>query len=309
MSKFLLAIQRRFPHEGVRAAFASMRDELLQWAHDYIPKAPSGGVEAAAIDFFTEIVDMFIELVRLAEQNTLDRIVNRSMAALEACRRGILSFQYRIGDAEGAEEADEIIGQRFRAVEAKLRSARQDFDIYDIVYATAAEARDALSHAKEAAGITGGTELAKHYSAHAAVERWWNIGWTVLLVTLVGVSVGLAWFLVKATSNTSFSSQEVGRLALAVPLLLLAAYASRQARFHRDAAARSALVAVQLRTIIAFGDALDSAGREAMFRDFGVSLFGASMDRIGSVDPPFGLGSEIVEGLKTLANRTDAKDK
>ncbi|MFI5911568.1 hypothetical protein [Dactylosporangium sp. NPDC051541] len=312
LERLAAVIQRRFGGEPA----AELMLEALETLKANIAYAYGNRHNAGV----ASLIDRCINELRDAEFIPLAALADGVERLVSTVRDGGLQrrrfFTDNFGGTPGDDPAEQPEAEKFVAalwsLSRRLTDARQKLE-YEEVTGTVQEAREAVasaqeaastareaaSHAQVAAGMTGGTTLASHYERHAAAERWWNIGWSVLLIALVGATVALAWFLVRGSSVDALSSREVGRLSLAVPLLLLAAYASRQARFHRDSASKSALIAVQLRTILAFGDALDQGRRSEIPFAFGVSLFSESGRPISS-EPAFGLGSEVIEGLKAL---------
>ena len=161
-----------------------------------------------------------------------------------------------------------------------------------------------------------GSELGRHYSDYADSEKRRYLTWTAGLAIAVSVSIALAWFIVSRTPEQPFSANEIGKLALSVPLLAFAAYAGRQATYHRNNETAARQFAVQLRTVKAFTEALDDDGKKEVVLAFGQKLFGLNpsnpeLDTQADSAPPsgvsFGAVSELAEVLKKMAQAASGK--
>lgn len=232
----------------------------------------------------------------LQQQGNVEQVLRGAAALGRSLTNALYQFAQYAETSSGVADVASVV-----RLEVEPLIKRLEIQIED---ALRSEAGSIIRHAREAAGISASTELWKAYSGHATSEGWRSAGWTAGLFALVGSAVFLASFIISRNPVVPFSAQEVSRLALVVPVLLLAAYASRQARFHRDSASRARWIAVQLRTVLAFSDALDTEDKKAIMKSLGMSIFGASPGLTpGSAETTFGLGGEVIEALRAVAAR------
>ncbi|QSE38894.1 hypothetical protein JXX30_15870 [Rhodococcus erythropolis] len=145
------------------------------------------------------------------------------------------------------------------------------------------EAEQARDNALRASGDTGTIELSSHFSALATTEDNSAGNWTKFaLAALVAAFItGLVVLLLAADRGWP---SILSHLALALPILAIAAYAARVASHHRDSALWAKSTAVQLKTVRAYADsfATDQA-REQILLTLGTRAFSA---------PDFGIGGK-----------------
>lgn len=134
------------------------------------------------------------------------------------------------------------------------------------------QAEESAERARAAAGDTATHELAAEYIAVVAAEdraanwyRWGTIG------LLVVSAVESAYFALGFEDLET--SQIVARLAIAVPLLALAAYLGRESAQHRQLARAYRSTAVQLKTVGAYADMLGDEGEQELLLLLGKAVY------------------------------------
>jgi len=162
------------------------------------------------------------------------------------------------------------------------------------------QAESVVSHIEEIAGDAASVEIAKYYNEHARAERNRYFFWTAMLLLTVASSVALVWLIISRIGNAPASAQEIGRLALVIPILALAAYAGRQAGYHRNAESTSRWISVQLKTVRAFTDSLTVETRQEIMSQLGTKLFGSGEMARNEAEEQFGTANELVQALKDI---------
>lgn len=186
---------------------------------------------------------------------------------------------------------------------SRLQLAAQEAGLYQqaIRLSKASDqAESVVSHIEEVAGDAASAEIAKYYSEHAKAERNRYFFWTTMLLLTVATSVALVWFILSRIGNASASAQEIGRLAFVIPILALAAYAGRQAGYHRNAESTSRWISVQLKTVRAFADSLTAEARQEIMRQLGTKLFGSGEMNKNETEEQFGTANELVQALRDI---------
>jgi hypothetical protein len=173
------------------------------------------------------------------------------------------------------------------------------------------EAKRVLSDTRRAAGATGESSLAQHFGAYAARERRdANAlrGFCILtLLSIAGVAVAL---LLDKESNQLSTPHELARLAITIPLAVLATYLGREATRHRKVSRRARELEIQLQTVDAFAHPLPDPLRDQLRTELGKQVFATPPPAEGRGDGESGpsvvndageLIEKIADLLKALA--------
>ncbi|WP_327033014.1 hypothetical protein [Micromonospora ureilytica] len=195
--------------------------------------------------------------------------------------------------------------QRISGLVGSLQLLRQREDVRQV----GAEVRQIADDAQEAAGQAATSGIATFYQERADTEHRRHLTWNALLLASTCAGVWLSWFVVFRTTGSSLTVHELARATVALPVFLLAAYSSRQANYHRNAESDARSIAVQLKTIRAYSDALDTSTRQDILRLLGTKIFGPPADPSipvpstdpASVDASEGISADITQVIRALA--------
>lgn len=172
-----------------------------------------------------------------------------------------------------------------------------------------AEVQQIAEDVQEAAGTTASSEVASFYQERADKERLRYLAWNILFFVASIASATIGWLVVsRSTEAATLTAHEFARITIAVPVIILAAYAARQASFHRNCEAEANLIAVQLKTVRAYSDAVDPSSKHEILRMLGAKIFGPPVAQTSNevdgnyldVSPLAGLPPALLEELKKL---------
>ncbi|MCF0092533.1 hypothetical protein [Micromonospora sp. MH99] len=197
---------------------------------------------------------------------------------------------------------------QFQRMSALLSSVKL-LQEHEEVKQVGAEVRQIADDAQEAAGQAATSGIATFYQERADTERRRHFTWNALLLASTAAGVWLGWFVVFRTADSGLTVHELARATIALPVLLLAAYSSRQANYHRNSESDARSIAVQLKTIRAYSDALDTSARQEILRLFGTKIFGPSADTpfptaptaAAEGDAGEGFSADMIQVLRALA--------
>jgi hypothetical protein len=167
-----------------------------------------------------------------------------------------------------------------------------------------------LSQAERALTPSGTAGMAQHFYWRAKnEERAANrlrLAVVGLLTLIAAGAAGVAFSFSKESSVAT----EVSKLAIAIPLLGLAYYLSKEASQHRGAAQRAREIEVRLRTVIPYTSELNDADKLTIRADLGRLVFGAlpnafSLNTVG-LDPA-ALTGIVSDAVKLALERGKAQ--
>jgi len=169
--------------------------------------------------------------------------------------------------------------------QAAGRAKRQ---IGELQEARLAEVRDevdsVVAHVKEAAGTVASTSLGDFFDSYASAQsrtaNWLRFGVILLLVVVASI----AGFVVFQDQGGGIWTEELARVAVTSPLILLAVYLSRESSRHRAAGDRARELEVRLKTVRAYTDELNDSDRTEIRALLGKRIFGASIEAPGDKD-------------------------
>jgi hypothetical protein len=200
--------------------------------------------QADLLSKFAQLVNAWIEVVR----SESDVTAQKAIAALLKATRDL-------GDLESA------------ALLEQTRRARDN--AFEILDAT-----------RQAAGQVGSGSLATHFADYAQQEsRTANVLRGCAIATLLAIAAVAAWLLFRNLQASNNLVAELARLAVVVPLALLAGYLSREATRHRQTANWANSLKIQLLTHEAYIAPLPNQERDIQRGEFARRIF------IGSADP------------------------
>jgi len=158
------------------------------------------------------------------------------------------------------------------------------------------EVRQIAENAQEAAGQAATSGIAAFYQERADLERIRHLAWSALLLASTIAGVWIGWFVISRTAGSGLTVNELARATVALPVFLLAAYSSRQANYHRNAESDARNIAVQLKTVRAYSDALDTSARQEVLRLLGTKIFGHPSAPSISATSTIAAGPDATEG-------------
>ncbi|MBQ1068667.1 hypothetical protein ACWEOR_13820 [Micromonospora chalcea] len=248
------------------------------------------------------VLELESRILTISDEEAAERFAS-------ACRDAL-----RAGDeALGTYKAEDESGRSFRFRLGQLQLALDQFKLQEavaVVAETGARVNEIEAHAAEAAGGAASNGMATFFQQYAESERRRYRLWISALALAVVGSIALGGFVVAQMGNPTFNAEEFARLALALPALAFAAYASRQANYHRNVESSSRLVAVQLRTVSAFTDSLDSASRREIMRSLGQRVFSPRVEQsVVEATPSYGLPAEVVQVLQDILTKAKSDGK
>jgi hypothetical protein len=172
------------------------------------------------------------------------------------------------------ESASTGIRARFALVLDRYEEQLEARQLVAEVRETRDEAKRVLSDTRRAAGVTGESSLAQHFGEYARAEGWQanvlRIACVLTLLSIVAVAVVLLGDKHASELNTP---HELARLAITVPLAVLAAYLGREATRHRRVARRAREMEIQLQTVDAFTHPLPDELRDKLRTELGQQVF------------------------------------
>ncbi len=209
----------------------------------------------------------------------------------------------RIEAAESARTAysHAVAGDQMTA--AVQESRRELTSIIESARSDADELRAALKAAQQAAGAVSESELATAFKAYANRSDW-----TAALLSggSVVALLGALWFGYEMVHGAEAmpTSLVLGKAALTLPILAIAAYLGRLAGHERDASRWSRSAQVQLQTLDAFTKGLeDPTARDAVKSILARRIF-STPDFGGSGSP-----SDVVDTIELVKTITDTVQK
>lgn len=210
------------------------------------PSTPLGELEVDLLNQTVRLVHVLTDEVGLSEDAALEatQAWTRSAGQLVADKLSSLGTQELLGEMNKLVHEHDVLEQR-----VKLRDATRRASV------AAEEAEQIRSDVAEAAGEVAEGQLATEFEQLArGDQRQAQIfrGLTVaVFVAVIGYAAAVAW------TAESASVELAQRLAVAVPVLLLGAYFSKEAGNHRDAYRWASVLSTQLRTIKAYTATLE----------------------------------------------------
>jgi hypothetical protein len=136
------------------------------------------------------------------------------------------------------------------------------------------EAERVLSDTRRAAGATGETSLAQHFGAYATKELWnANVLRALCVLALLAIAGGAALLLAGKQATELTTTREIAKLAITIPIAVLAAYLGREATRHRKIARRARELEIQLQTVDAFTHPLPESLRDQIRTELGKQVF------------------------------------
>ena len=188
-------------------------------------------------------------------------------------------------EARTARRILELTGQLERATERSV----QDADAIG-------QRRDATA---EAAGVVAEGSLAIEFATIARAERRPALVFQGLTIALfVGT---IAYAAAVAYESREPSVELAQRLSVAIPVLLLAGYFSRESTRHRRAQRWATVLTAQLRTINAYTAQLDDANAAVLRQSFGQRVFMSSPDGVESASDDSDATGSLLAGSADLA--------
>jgi cell division septum initiation protein DivIVA len=138
-----------------------------------------------------------------------------------------------------------------------------------------ADARRAADAVREVAGETSDTVLGEAFDTYARSERRAaEILRAAAIFVALAVVVGAAFVVLEGDFENLTVAEELGRVALTIPLAALAAYLARESSRHRRVARWARSIHVQLKTIDAYCESIDDSSLRASLRhEFGRRIF------------------------------------
>lgn len=157
------------------------------------------------------------------------------------------------------------------------------------------EATEVVSHVREAAGEAATHSLGEHYASFSAGQAKTADRLRILVALLLSaISVAAATFLLFNHGIKSWPEQ-LTRLSITVPLLLLAYYLSRESSRHRNSSARAREVEIRMRTVRAYTAELPRKDRGEILALLGRVAFGGPLTL--EKEPENAVGDEAVQVL------------
>jgi hypothetical protein len=197
-----------------------------------------------------------------------------------------------------------------------LETARQDFEralsakaAAETAMQAADEALSARDRAREAAGDTGAAALGGHFKEIADDEGKTAFWWTVTTVVSLTLVIGAGILIIFRSVYTQWV-ETLLHLAVVLPILALATFSARLARYHRLLGRWAKTAAVQINSIGAFAEQLPTANaREELILTLGRTVFGppvfaddSKTESVSSIPPDvIDLLKEIVRNRKDIA--------
>ena len=173
-----------------------------------------------------------------------------------------------------ASAGSEEIQRRFYPVIDRYEEQIEARQLVAEVRETREEAKRVLSDTRRAAGATGESSLARHFGEYASRERRdANLLRGLCVLTLLSIA-GVATLLVSSKeASTLNTAHELAKLAITIPLAVLAAYLGREATRHRKVARRARELEIQLQTVDAFAHPLPESLRDRLRSELGRQVF------------------------------------
>jgi hypothetical protein len=181
------------------------------------------------------------------------------------------------------------------------------------VLAQAERARDetltVLDSAKKAAGEVGSVEQAVHYKNFANSERKTAniLRYSVVAILIAVTALAIATLSTLKSEDLRFA--EISKLAIVLPLAVLAAYLGRESGRHRATADWSQELAMQLQTFDAFTEPIEDDVRSRLRAKFAGQVFGASTRPSVEVERGPSVSAEVIKLLETLGAVTSSIQK
>ncbi|MDX6284348.1 MAG: hypothetical protein QOH03_5419 [Kribbellaceae bacterium] len=168
-----------------------------------------------------------------------------------------------------------------RVAAMRTASGRVNRRIAELQEARVAEVREEVdtvaAHVREAAGEVASTSLGSYFDTYASNQsrsaNWLRLG-VILLLLVVASVAGIVVFKDRAGGVWT---EELARIAVTSPLILLAIYLSRESSRHRAAGDQARELEVRLKTVRAYTDELDGSDRNEIRALLGRRIFGADL--------------------------------
>jgi hypothetical protein len=235
-----------------------------------------------------ELRGAVVELLRLVDHATTDMVGTMgrtSMEAVEGSTGAIDWLRERGSEARTARRILELTGRLERVTEQSVLDA-----------AEIGERRVATA---EAAGVVAEGSLAIEFATIARAERRPALIFQGLTIALfVGT---IAYAAAVAYESREPSVELAQRLSVAIPVLLLAGYFSRESTRHRRAQRWATVLTAQLRTINAYTAQLDDANAAVLRQSFGQRVFMSSPDGVESASDDSDATGSLLAGSADLA--------
>jgi hypothetical protein len=259
-------------------------------------------VRENSLDTLAQILASFDS--RLEEASILREATLELMDALEDVLGAWLSEteDTSLGRAVGADGVVEWLRDRL----SETRTARRIFELTSrLESATEQSSRDAATIEErreataEAAGVVAEGSLANEFASIAKAERRPALFFQTLTILLfIGT---IAYAAVVAYESREPSVELAQRLSVAIPVLLLAGYFSRESTRHRRAQRWATVLTAQLRTINAYTAQLDDSNAAVLLQTFGQRVFMSSPDGVDSASDDSDATGSLLAGSADLA--------
>lgn len=162
------------------------------------------------------------------------------------------------------------------------------------------EADEVVAHAREAAGETAAYSLGEHYARFARSEnRTADLLRLVVVVILLSIA-GAGAALFYTLGPVADFQEEIGKLLVTFPMLILAYYLSRESSRHRSAADRARDVEVRLRTVRAYTSELPDSQMHEIRASLAKVVFGGPLWAVA--EEPNAVGAETMQAIGSALN-------
>lgn len=206
---------------------------------------------------------------RPAENDAIDRLETWMHAAAESASRAIQ-------ESESAQDRAAI----HKWIQA-LEVARQDFErslnaqvAAEMAMQAADEAISARDLARQAAGETGAVSLGAHFKEISVEESRTAFWWTVTAVSSLVLVIGAGILIIFRSAYTQWI-ETLLHLAIVLPIIGLATFSARLARYHRLLGRWAKTASVQINSIGAFAEQISNdQAREELILYLGRTVFG-----------------------------------
>jgi hypothetical protein len=226
----------------------------------------------------------------------------RVTAVMDAYREVVSEDESAEVRDQGLSLASDVLAS-LRAVEHDIRTALSWRAVNE-----AQEARDevveAAGHAREAAGLVGTGELAKHFTAYSTRERQTADRLRVASVAIAVIVSGLAALSYFLGAVPLSLPQELSKAAIGLPLVALALYLGRESSRHRHHASEAASIQIRLQTVRAYTDEMPSSAKNDIRAELGRRIFGAEIRNAISPESQEATTSELLAILSRLLSKS-----
>ncbi|CAG7642521.1 hypothetical protein [Rhodococcus opacus] len=301
---------------AVRTFCINLRDQLFERSTLLVDPETGAKVRRYAVEYVRR--DLILELSQLAP--TADELV--STGQLDSAARTLLTWLDRLTSsvshgltASKLSFAEEFLVFGTAAEESAVRQWLEDLrrleeDFKESLEATkfsriaeqaALETIQARDSAKQAAGVTGNTSLAGHFTSLATSEESRAFKWTLTAIAGFVAALAIGVGVLTRDASAVWTSM-LSHLTLTLPALAVAAYAARISGHHRTSALWAKTTAVQLSSLSAFLEQMpNSTAREQIVLTLGLRVFAAPDLRDSATEQVSVVPANLTETLKEIA--------